>query len=166
MRPNHKFIDESNDAIHLSGWVYADLLLGLMVVFLATISFLPLDSLSNQTLAKTMNKQVDSGYNYNKGLSLVYSKFDLKSIKSDIAKFLAKEDLGPKSQLIYAQILGGFDPVTENSDAGRNRALIYSFKLQNDPDMTFSEASMSVAGTTLLRANEFALRLSFVSRIK
>lgn len=166
MRRNRSSIEDSNDATHLAGWVYADLLLGLMVVFLATISFLPIDSLANQTIAKTLNKQVDSGYNYNKGLSLVYSKFDLKSIKSDIAKFIAKEDLGPKSQLIFAQILGGYDPQAESSDAGRNRALIYSFKLQNDPDRTFSEASMSVAGTTLLRPNEFALRLSFVARIK
>lgn len=164
----HKRLDseDANDSIHLAGWVYADLLLGLMVVFLATISFLPIDSLSNQTLSKTLNKQVDSGYNYNKGLSLVYSKFDLKSIKSDIAKFISKEDLGPNAQLIFAQVLGGFDPKNENSDAGRNRALIYSFKLQNDPDQTFSEASMSVAGTTLLQPNEFALRLSFVAKIK
>ncbi|MEI7540592.1 MAG: hypothetical protein WCJ89_03845 [Actinomycetes bacterium] len=166
MRRKTLGFDDANDATHLAGWVYADLLLGLMVVFLATISFLPIDSLSSQTLAKTINKQVDSGYNYNKGLSLVYSKFDLKSIKSDISKFIVKEDLGPKSQLIFAQILGGYDPKTESSDAGRNRALIYSFKLQNDPDQTFSEASLSVAGTTLLKPNEFALRLSFVSRIK
>jgi hypothetical protein len=137
-----------------------------MVIFLATISFIPIDSLSNQTLAKTQNKQVDSGYNYNKGLSLVYTKFDLKAIKSDIQKFIIKEDLGPNSQIIFAQILGGFDSRNESADVGRNRALIYSFKLQNDPDATFSGASMSVAGTTLLKPNEFALRVSLVSKIR
>lgn len=166
MRRKVLTLAEDSDATQLAGWVYADLLLGLMVVFLATISFIPIDSISNQTLAKTNTKQVDSGYNYNKGLSLVYSKFDLKAIKSDIQKFITKEDLGPNSQIIFAQILGGYDPKTESPDVGRNRALIYSFKLQNDIDGTFSNSSMSVAGTDLLKPNEFALRISIVSKIK
>ena len=33
--------EEPEDASHLAGWMYADLLLALMVIFLATISFVP-----------------------------------------------------------------------------------------------------------------------------
>ena len=32
---------ELEDVTHLAGWMYADLLLALMVIFLATISFVP-----------------------------------------------------------------------------------------------------------------------------
>lgn len=35
---------EAEDATLLAGWMYADLLLGLMVIFLATISFVPIDN--------------------------------------------------------------------------------------------------------------------------
>ena len=34
-------IPQDEDATGMAGWMYSDLLLGLMVVFLATISFIP-----------------------------------------------------------------------------------------------------------------------------
>ena len=156
----------SNDSTQLAGWVYADLLLGLMVVFLATISFKPIDNFANSTIVKSTYKQVDKGFNYNKGLSLVYSKFDIKVIDEDIKKFRVKENLGSNSQIIFAQILGGYDNKTEIPEDGRNRALLYSFKLQTDPSNIFKDAQISITGSPALKANEFAIRLTFVAKIK
>jgi hypothetical protein len=154
------------DATLLAGWMYADLLLGLMVIFLATISFVPIDNFVSKSLVKATYKQVDKAFNFNRGLSLVYDKFDAKSLEADIAAFKKKEGLDNNSEIIFAQILGGYDPKTEDVNAGRNRALIYSFSLTQDQNGLFRNASVTAGGVTDLKPNQIALRLTFVSKIK
>ena len=94
------------DATLLAGWMYADLLLGLMVIFLATISFVPIDNFVSKSLVKATYKQVDKAFNFNRGLSLVYDKFDAKSLEADIEAFKKREGLDNNSEIIFAQILG------------------------------------------------------------
>ena len=128
---------QAEDATLLAGWMYADLLLGLMVIFLATISFVPIDNFISKSLVKATYKQVDKAFNFNRGLSLVYDKFDAKSLEADIEAFKKREGLDNNSEIIFAQILGGYDPKTENVETGRNRALIYSFSLTEDQNGLF-----------------------------
>jgi hypothetical protein len=155
---------ETEDASQLAGWMYADLLLALMVIFLATISFVP--NLSNSSSAVTAQiKQISSGYNYNRGLSLVYNGFDSKLITEDIANFKAKEGLPEDAEIIYAQILGGFDLKTENADDGKLRALEFSIKLSKDNPNLFATAATNLGSNLLLKPNEIALRLTFVAKI-
>jgi len=155
---------ESEDASQMAGWMYADLLLALMVIFLATISFVP--NLSNSSSAVTAQiKQISSGYNYNRGLSLVYNGFDSKLITEDIANFKAKEGLPEDAEIIYAQILGGFDLKTENADDGKLRALEFSIKLSKDNPNLFATAATNLGSNLLLKPNEIALRLTFVAKI-
>ena len=156
---------EEEDASHLAGWMYADLLLALMVIFLATISFVP--NFSNSSNAVTSQiKQISSGYNYNRGLSLVYNGFDSQLISQDIESFKIKEGLPADAEIIYAQILGGFDLQTENADDGKLRALEFSIKLSKDNPQLFATAATNLGSNLVLKPNEIALRLTFVARIK
>ena len=156
---------EAEDASHLAGWMYADLLLALMVIFLATISFVP--NLANSSSAVTTQiKQISSGYNYNRGLSLVYNGFDSKLISDDIASFKVQEGLPEDAEIIYAQILGGFDLKTESADDGKLRALEFSIKLSKDNPQLFATAATNLGSNLLLKPNEIALRLTFVAKIK
>jgi len=41
MRTKNSKFDDAEDLTGLAGWMYTDLLLALMVIFLATISFVP-----------------------------------------------------------------------------------------------------------------------------
>lgn len=157
---------EADDPSLLAGWMYADLLLGLMVVFLATVSFIPIDNYTSKSLVKATYKQVDKAFNFNKGLSLIYDKFDAKSLEKDINAFKLREGLDLNSEIIFAQILGGFDPKTESADTGRNRALIYSFDLRQDQNGLFNNASVTAGADSALKPNEIALRLTFVQKIK
>mgnify|MGYP003353057049 CR=1 FL=1 len=72
-----------SDTTFLAGWMYADLFLALMVVFLATISFVP--------AYLTNARQATSTYNYVKvfqePLIVVYDSFDSKLIQKDINYF-------------------------------------------------------------------------------
>jgi hypothetical protein len=145
--------------------MYADLLLALMVIFLATISFVP--NLSNSSSSVTTQiKQISSGYNYNKGLSLVYNGFDSKLIADDIASFKVKEGLPEDAEIIYAQILGGFELKTESADDGKLRALEFSIKLSKDNPQLFASAATNLGSNLVLKPNEIALRLTFVAKIK
>lgn len=157
--------EEPEDASHLAGWMYADLLLALMVIFLATISFVPNFANSSSSVT-TQIKQISSGYNYNRGLSLVYNGFDSKLIMSDIANFKVKEGLPEDAEIIYAQILGGFDVNKESADKGKLRALEFSLKLSRENPELFSTAATNLGSNLLLKENEIALRLTFVAKIK
>jgi hypothetical protein len=156
---------EAEDASHLAGWMYADLLLALMVIFLATISFVP--NFSNSSSAVTSQiKQISSGYNYNRGLSLVYNGFNSKLIAGDIANFKIQEGLPEDAEIIYAQILGGFDLKTESADNGKLRALEFSIKLSKDNPQLFATAATNLGSNLLLKPDEIALRLTFVAKIQ
>ena len=157
---------QAEDATLLAGWMYADLLLGLMVIFLATISFVPIDNFVSKSLVKATYKQVDKAFNFNRGLSLVYEKFDAKGLEQDIEAFKKREGLDNDAEIIFAQILGGYDPKTEDVQTGRNRALIYSFSLTQDANGLFNNASVTAGGESSLTKDQVALRLTFVSKIK
>ncbi|MEY4313710.1 MAG: hypothetical protein EBU16_03400 [Actinobacteria bacterium] len=156
----------AEDATLLAGWMYADLLLGLMVIFLATISFVPIDNFISKSLVKATYKQVDKAFNFNRGLSLVYNNFDAAALEKDIKAFKNREGLDNDAQIIFAQILGGYDEKSESVETGRNRALIYSFSLTKDASGAFTNTSVTAGGDPSLKPNEVALRLTFVSKLK
>ena len=159
-------VGAAEDATLLAGWMYADLLLGLMVIFLATISFVPIDNFVSKSLVKATYKQVDKAFNFNRGLSLVYEKFDAKGLEQDIEAFKKREGLDNDAEIIFAQILGGYDPKTEDAQIGRNRALIYSFSLTQDANGLFNNASVTAGGESSLTKDQVALRLTFVAKVK
>lgn len=157
---------EQEDITLLAGWMYADLLLGLMVIFLATISFVPLNNYVSKSLVKADYKQTDKALNFNRGISLVYKNIDATSIAQDIQAFKNREGMDSNSEIIFVQILGGYDEATESQSIGRNRALIYSFKLAQDAPGLFSTAAVTAGGDPKIRTDEIGLRLTFASKIK
>ena len=159
-------VQHAEDATLLAGWMYADLLLGLMCIFLATISFVPIDNFISSTLVKTNYKQVDRGFNFNRGLSLVYDEYNSKALSSDIQAFNDKERLSADTEIIFAQVLGGYNAKIESPEAGRNRALAYSFKLGADMPDLFANAATVAGSDDSLKSTEIALRLTFVSKLK
>jgi len=156
----------SDDSTLLAGWMYADLLLGLMVIFLATISFVPLNNFTSKSLVKASYKQTDKAFNFNRGITLIYKTLNATALAKDISAFRRREGLDKDSQIIFVQILGGYDKATENSDSGRNRALISSFKLAQNSKGLFDYAAVTAGSDSSLKPDEIALRLTFASKIK
>ena len=157
---------EQEDITLLAGWMYADLLLGLMVIFLATISFVPLNNYASNSLVKADYKQTDKALNFNRGISLVYKNIDATSIAQDIEAFKRREGMDSNSEIIFVQILGGYDEATESQSIGRNRALIYSFKLAQDSPGLFATAAVTAGGDSKIKIDEIGLRLTFAAKIK
>jgi biopolymer transport protein ExbD len=158
------------DATPLAGWMYADLLLALMVIFLATISFVPnilttAQSSPSANAQSSLIKKINSGYNYNLGLSFIYKNFDFSTLQQDIAQFEAKNGLPADSEIIYAQILGGFDHRTESSNTGKIRALEFSVKLSKSYPDLLKNAATNIGTSLLLTPNEVAVRFTLVSKL-
>ena len=151
------------DSTELAGWVYADLFLALMVVFLATISFVPIITNIPGAAQKSSLTKADAGTNLNKGLSIVYSSFDPKQIAIDIAAFKVENGIPASAQIIYAQILGGFNSKVEKSDAGRMRALQFGYLLEKNVSDLFGIAATTVGPSTAIGPNQVALRITFTT---
>ena len=156
---------EFEDVTHLAGWMYADLLLALMVIFLATISFVPRLSSTSQGVTSSSSAQTDLGKNYKLGLALVYSSFDPARIIEDIRAFKEHESLSASSKILYAQITGGYASGSENAETGRVRALAYSLKLNQALPDPVTNAPTYLAASSKLKSNEIGLRLTFTEKV-
>ena len=154
-----------DDLTPQAGWMYADLFLALMVIFLATISFVPQLS-NNATKFRTATVQPKSAYNYDKGLSLIYEKFDLAQISADIASFESTENLPDETDVIYAQIIGGYDAKNESPQKGTLRALAFSFLLNSSNTSLFMNAATNLGASDQIKPNQILLRLTFAAKLK
>lgn len=148
---------EEEDATHQGGWLFADSFLALMVIFLATISFVP--SLGGG-LTGTGNIGNIAGGNYVKGLNIAYESFDAAQIQRDIDGFISAEKLPRTSKVLFAKIVGGFNPSTESEEQGKFRALIFSAEISKAELAYFQNAKIDLGASKLLKANQIVLRLT------
>lgn len=128
-----------------------------MVIFLATISFVP--SLGGG-LTGTGNIGNIAGGNYVKGLNIAYEKFDAVQIQRDIEGFITAEKLPRNSTVLFAKIVGGFDPNTESENEAKFRALLFSAEITKAEIAYFQSAKVDLGASKLLKKNQIVLRLT------
>lgn len=162
--------DVQDDSINIAGWVFADLLLSLAIIFLVSISFSVPErsgnSLSSEIQIAGQNelRRSDLGEQpvINKGFNFYYSKFDKIKLQSDLRDFFLRNGMDPNSEVIYAQVVGGFNSSSEGSDLGTLRALEFSIALKRADLEAFSKTNYDLTTSGQLNPNQVALRLSFV----
>jgi hypothetical protein len=148
---------EEEDATSLGGWLFADSFLALMVIFLATISFVPT---LGGAISGTSNIGNVAGSNFVKGLNLAYEEFDAAQIQRDIADFAKQEGIAENSKVLYANIVGGYNPATETEDEGRYRALLFHAKLKVSALDQFASTKVNLDASKQIKANLVVLRLT------
>jgi hypothetical protein len=148
------------DLLGLAGWMYADLFLALMVIFLATISFVPA-LIHNPVLKPQAIIAKESDANHFKALSLTVSSFDIAAIENAVYKFQLKEGLNQGDPVIYAQIIGGFDSAHEAPDAGAMRAVVLSTKLQTGKSGMFRNMSSNIDSSSKISSGQVDLVFTF-----
>jgi hypothetical protein len=156
----------SEDLSNQAGWMYADLFLALMVVFLATISFVPV--ISNKVSSGTQ-LQTDTSFNYEKvfekTLNVLYDSFDMVKINADIEEFKIAQGIPLESQIIYVQIVGAFDPALESAENAIARALTFSQLIDRNNPTLLKNASTSLSSSSTMRPSQTTLRFSFATRV-
>lgn len=154
---------EDEDVTGLAGWMYSDLLLGLMVVFLATISFIPAGTVANGK----QDQQVAYAYARVHPVDLegTYTTTQITKLVDDIAQFKLAQGLSTTAYVTKAQFVGSFDPDTEPNSTGIERALAFSNAVQNREPRLLRIAATAVRAA---KSNTPAVtvKLTFASEVK
>ena len=156
-----------DDLADKAGWMYADLFLALMVVFLATISFVPdisqgLTS-ANSVRIKSNTVTQSTNYNFDRGLTLLLKTPDGQLVSTKIREFLAQENLPNNAEVVFMKVIGGYEPNTGGESAATTRAIKFGMKLKKDNPNLFSQATMSVDISKSVAKDQVALVLTFAA---
>ena len=168
MRTSARKLNAGEDLTGLAGWMYTDLLLALMVIFLATISFVPQiygTITSGSNLVKNNQPAYSYSQYYKNPLNKVYNGFDINLIKQDIANFLVSEGLPTTAFVGSIQIVGGYDKVTEESSVAITRAVDFSNQIDKADPTILEKASTIISSSTSIGPNQVALRITFIADI-
>ena len=146
---------EVEDATSQGGWLFADSFLALMVIFLATISFVP--NLGNST---PPDQAVGSSGNYKNAFVMVFDSYNRTLLETELTDFLASEKLPVGTKVLYAEILGGYDSATEAEYDGNLKGLAFAVALKQDNLPLFSSATINVGASTSIESNQILVRLT------
>jgi len=150
-----------------AGWMYTDLMLALMVVFLATISFVP-QFLGTGASANT--NSADPNYSYSKvfdeSMNVMYESFSLSHIQSDIARFKVSHGYSPDADIVFVQYVGGYETALESPAVAISRALAFSQKLDKGDHEMLVKAATTLSSSNVLKTNQVIVRFTFATTSK
>ena len=153
---------QEDDLTFLAGWMYADLFLAMMVVFLATVSFVP------QYLGNS-GQSNRTTYSYSKmfpvPMIVEYDGFDGERIASDIAAFKFKNKLSPDAEIVYAQVVGAFSKSSETASNAIQRAQNFITKLDDSGAKILANASTTLSVTSSIPSSRVVVKFTFASNI-
>ena len=154
----------AEDVTHQAGWMYVDLFLALMVIFLATISFVPKLSGGPATGNSKVQQAVSlKSVNFDQGMANLYNGFNLEQLRADIADFKKKNKLSDTADIIYVQVIGGYTK-GEKASVGTLAAIDFSVKLKNQAADLFDGAAIKLDTSSAIPSGSVALRMTFAAR--
>lgn len=148
------------DVTDKAGWMYADLFLALMVIFLATISFVP-DLRTAPTSSSATDGTKVASSTMGQGAQLQYSAFDAEKLKADIEAYKKENGLSTTSNIVYVQTIGGFDPATQKINDGTVTAVNFSLQMKNALPEYFTQTAFKIATDSGLPKNTVSVRFVF-----
>jgi hypothetical protein len=152
---------EREDVSAQAGWMFADLLLALAVIFLATISFVPTqDAVSAEMQA---NAAADPTVAVNKS-SIPLAKFDQITIMLAMQKYAADNNLPEDYRVTGVTIVGGYSPATETPDRGTQTALRYATGIAELNLPYFKNTSTVLSSSSTIPSGQVVLNLTITSK--
>lgn len=148
---------EEEDATSQAGWLFADSFLALMVIFLATISFVPV--IGGGGVLGTGKVGKIAGSNYVDGLVLAYEEVDKTRISNDIATYISSKKLSPTTAVLYAKVIGGYTN-TEGETSGSLQAMKFAIELQKAQIPYFATTKIDLGSSNLIPTKTVVLRLT------
>lgn len=144
-----------------AGWMFADLLLAMAVIFLATISFVP----SEATIAPDVLNQAaaDPTVVVNKN-SIPLSQFDQITIMLAMQKYAADHNLPAEYTVSSVSITGGYNPDTESADRGTQTALRYASGIASLNLPYFKNTSTVLSASSTIPSGQVILNLTITSQ--
>jgi hypothetical protein len=165
--------DGTEDVTGAAGWMFSDMLIALMVVFLATITFIPqlLPGQNSNLIQGEGSNQGSTGagsYSYVERFEQVfiytYRASEIGLVTADIAQFLENNSLPADSVVDTAQFIAGY-PQGESSQDAIQRAIDFSRELELIAPNLFLRAATVLNTSSQLPADLVTIRLTFSARI-
>ena len=156
-----------NDVSPQAGWVFADLLLALAIIFLTSISF---DTPGNNTNATNSSVGGASLASIEfeglpklktQTLTIELKTFDRDAIIKGIQDFEKKSLLSNDYKIIYAQIVGGYDQKIEGSEQGSLRATSFLLELQKARMAEFDSTGFDISTSNSIKPDFVVIRMAF-----
>jgi len=161
-------LDEPEDTTAQAGWMYADLFLALMVVFLATISFVPQFNLDPK-LSSDPTSEGKAVYSFSKvfpqRLDILFEGYDYKFLMSEIKKFVELNNFDTGSEIVFVQIVAGYDPDTEIANVAIKRGLDFSKKIDESNRLLLQHSSTTLSASSTLKPGYIVMHITFAIRI-
>ncbi|MFM8841903.1 MAG: hypothetical protein ACKOFU_04215 [Actinomycetota bacterium] len=152
-------LDEHDDgAVSQSGWVFADLLIALSVIFLATISFVP--AITSGGSGLTSDAQVVSKVR-SQGFSKIYDRVDAEQLARDLAEFRKNEALSESIPLMHLHFVASTRSNEAESDV--LRALRFSIAVRESQSWTEMGATTSLSTSESLDQGQILVKAVFGS---
>lgn len=148
----------TEDTVSQSGWVFADLLVALSVVFLATISFIPLSATSNNSQSSSVPIEPGKLLRSN-GFSELYNSISIENLLSDLGNFRAENGIPKSVPLVHIQFIGSSEE--SNGRTGILDALEFSVKLQNANLEEFQDFGVSLDVSERIKPGQVLVRAVF-----
>jgi hypothetical protein len=143
-----------------AGWMFADLLLAIAIIFLATISFVPSeDALSPDLIAAAA---ADPTVNVNKN-SIPLTQFDQITIMMAMQQYAKDHNLPPEYTVSSVAIVGGYNPDTETADRGTQTALRYATGIAELNLPYFKNTSTILSASSTIPSGQVVLNLTITS---
>ena len=154
----------SEDTVSQSGWVFADLLVALSVIFLATISFVP--DLGGSQVARPSGGSQNGSIELepgklvrSEGFSRLYKVISVDQLVTDILEFRSSEGIPSAVDVVALQIVGS------ESESGKRPgildALEFSIAIQNANVKEFGSTAISLESSAKLQPGEVLVRAVF-----
>ena len=142
--------------------MYTDLLLGLMIVFMATVSFIPEAAPTKKPSAYVYSQRFEQVF------ERVYVIKDLTAgiLDQDVSTFLIINNLPKQSVIVQAQFVGGFNANNESSTEAINRAVDLSAALNKSDPVLLSKAASLVDSSSQVKPSEIIIRLRFAALVR
>lgn len=144
-----------------AGWMYTDLMLALMVIFLATISFVPQFTNNSNTTIDPNKSEYSYTKIFDESLNILYESFSLSRIESDIARFKQDKGLPNDSDIVFVQYVGGYSSNRETPSVAIARALSFSQKLDSAAPELLVNAATTLSSSNVLKSNQIIARFTF-----
>ena len=148
----------AEDVTGIAGWMYTDLLLALMIVFLATISFVPQLTGSGQGDGDSLFSVSEV---YDTPLTIAYAEPTAAELEQDIEAFAKKQGIIGSAIPIAVRIIGSYDAVEESATDALKRAESARQAIVLENPELFAQASVILGSTTSLPVPQVAIEITF-----
>lgn len=166
MKNNYSVEDSTLQA----GWIFADLFLALTVIFLATVSFIPINMTSDSKVITNIPSE-KSGMNstnnpskilISNGFIGIYRTTSANLFARDFKEYLLKKGAAPDTKAVFIEAIGFTSEYGVPNDKGSLEALKFVIDVRNLLAPNIEKTSTAIDVSPEVKAGFVKIKVTFV----